>query len=200
MSLVEFPIGSAAMEAAGLCMCVGLGQRQLGKEQGAGPLGLDMARQSSCIPFGFWLEIDSTLTFGLPKVKMRCSRKPAMGAVGIWTRFLLIWNKNASHSILPSHPLPKPFLLLPAASLSFLFLPFSSYRKDRSEEVAELSRNMHNESLSSWQGMYCLVLNENSLVALWTQSFPNGCAFKKTPFFWALGEQLLVLILASPLG
>ena len=175
-------------------MYVGLGQRQLGKEQGAGPLGLDMARQSSCIPFGFWLEIDSTLTFGLPKVKMRCSRKPAMGAVGIWTQFLLIWNKNASHSILPSHPFPKPLLPLPAAPLSFLFLPFSSYRKDSSEE------EQHNESLSSWQGMYCLVLNENSLVALWTQGFPNGCPFKKTPFFWALGELLLVLILASPLG
>ena len=189
------------MKAAGLCMCVGLGQRQSGKEQGSGPLGLDMARQSSCIPFGFWLEIDSTLTFGLPKVKMRRFRKPAMGTAGIWTRFLLIWNKNTSHSILPSHPLPTPRCLpLPEAPLSFPFLLFSSYRKDRSEEVAELSRDMHKESLSSWQGMYCLVLNENSLVALWTQGFPNGCAFKKTPFFWALGEQLLVLILASPLG
>ena len=69
---------------------MGLGQRQSGKEQGAGLLGLDMARQSSCTPFGFWLETDSTLTFGLPKVKMRRSGKPAMGAAGIWTRFLLI--------------------------------------------------------------------------------------------------------------
>lgn len=162
-------------------MCVGLGQRQSGKEQGAGPLVLDMPRQSSCVPFSLWLEIDSTLTFGLPKVKMRRSRKPAMGAAGIWTSFLLIWNKNASHSILPSHPLPKTSPS-PSCSPPLLPLPFLLLLQ------AELSRDMHKESLSSWQGMYCLVLNENSLVALWTQGFPNGCAFKKTPFFWALGE------------
>ena len=91
----------------------------------------------------------------------------------------------------PSPSCSPPLLPLP----SLLLLQEGQFRGGGRTE-----QEQHNESLSSWQGMYCLVLNENSLVALWTQGFPNGCAFKKTPFFWALGELLLVLILASPLG